>query len=183
MATSVEVPTGREGRVSRPSLPSEREGSGKIAGTLALYTAAVLSLTAAMIHLAKTPEHIAEWWGYGAFFLICALAQGSGAVVLLRWPVQPLLLTGIAGNLAIAVLYVISRTWGMPIGPDLAPFSPSVAHLEHPDLLGMSATAAELGVVVLLTALLKDPCRARTTNALLLAGAALWTLRFAGVLP
>ncbi|HKH11524.1 MAG TPA: hypothetical protein VKA73_10310 [Rubrobacter sp.] len=183
MAIQARPPARTEGRPTRPPTPGERDGSGEVAGTLALYAAAALGLTAAMIHLWVTPQHIAEWWGYGAFFLGCALAQGFGSVVLFRWPAQPLFLVGIAGNLAIAVLYVISRTWGMPVGPGLVPFSPSVAHLESPDLLGMGATAAELGLVVILTALLKDSYRARTINALLLAGAALWTLRFTGVLP
>jgi len=40
-----------------------------------LYAAAALSLLAALIHLWVTPEHLEEWWGYGAFFLVTALAQ------------------------------------------------------------------------------------------------------------
>ncbi len=44
-----------------------------------LYPAAALSLIAALVHLAVTPEHLSEWWGYGAFFLAAALG------VLLFW--------------------------------------------------------------------------------------------------
>ena len=172
-----------DGWLSRPSVPGGRSGSGEVGVKLALYAAATLSLVAAMIHLWVTPEHLAHWWGYGTFFLICALAQGLGGVFLLRWPTQPLLLVGIVGNLVIAVLYVISRTWGMPIGPDLVPFSPSVAHLEDPELLGMTATAAEVGLVMLLTMGLKGAYRRWMMNFLLLSGATLWALRFMGILP
>jgi hypothetical protein len=172
-----------EGRLSRPSVPGRRSSSEEVGGKLTLYAAAALSLVAAMIHLWVTPEHLAHWWGYGAFFLICALAQGLGGVFLLRWPTQPLLLVGIVGNLAIVVLYVISRTWGMPIGPDLVVFSPAAAHLEDPELLGMTATAAEVALVMLLTMGLKGAYRRWMMNFLLLSGATLWVLRFMGVLP
>ena len=177
------APMQTEGRLSRPSAPGGRSGSGEVGGKLTLHAAGTLSLVAAMIHLWETPEHLAHWWGYGAFFLICALAQGLGGVFLLRWPTQPLLLVGIVGNLAIVALYVISRTWGMPIGPDLVPFSPGVAHLEDPELLGMTATAAEVGLVMLLTMELKGGYRGWMMNVLLLSGATLWALRFMGILP
>jgi hypothetical protein len=40
-------------------------------GTVAtLRTAAALSLMAAAIHLWAVPDHLEEWWGYGAFFLV-----------------------------------------------------------------------------------------------------------------
>jgi hypothetical protein len=40
-----------------------------------LYTVAALSLIAGLIHLWVVPEHFEEWWGYGVFFLVAALAQ------------------------------------------------------------------------------------------------------------
>ena len=45
------------------------------AATLALRAAA-LSLLAATIHLWVAPDHLEEWWGYGAFFVVLATAQG-----------------------------------------------------------------------------------------------------------
>ena len=172
-----------DGWLSRPSVPGGRSGSGAVGVKLALHAAATLSLVAAMIHLWVTPEHLAHWWCYVTFFLICALAQGLGGVFLLRWPTQPLLLAGIAGNLAIAVLYVISRTWAMPIGPDLVPYAPSVSPLWDPELLGMTAPGAEVGLVMLLTMGLKGAYRRWMMNFLLLSGATLWALRFMGILP
>ncbi|CAA9448537.1 MAG: hypothetical protein AVDCRST_MAG02-653 [uncultured Rubrobacteraceae bacterium] len=42
----------------------------------ALRVAAGLSLVAALAHVWAMPEHFAEWWGYGGFFLVVAVAQG-----------------------------------------------------------------------------------------------------------
>ena len=64
------------------------------------------------------PEHLREWWAYGALFLLVALAQGLFGVALLRWPQKVLFLVGIAGNLSIVSLYNTTRTVGVPfIGP------------------------------------------------------------------
>lgn len=151
---------------------------------LLCYGVAALSLAAALIHLWVAPEHFEQWWGYGAFFMICALAQGFLAVLVLRWPGNGLVaLSGIAGNLFIVALYVISRTWGMPLGADWALFSPDVAHLEDPELLGMVATAAEVGIIVSLATLLDGAYRRWTVNVLFAAGAAFWAARLLGLLP
>lgn len=144
---------------------------------LAAYAAAGLSLLAALIHLWVMLEHFLHWWGYGAFFLVSALAQGLLGVLILRWPAsRPISLAGIAGNLTIIVLYVVSRTWGIPFGP-------SIGHTEDPEILGMSATAAELGLVTALITLLDGYYRKAAINALLLLGALLWALRLTGILP
>ena len=150
----------------------------------AAYAAAGLSVVAALIHLWVAPEHLGHWWGYGAFFLIAAFAQGLASVLVLRFPKsKPVLLAGIAGNLLIVVLYVISSTWGMPFGASWVPLDPTVAHLEDTELLGMTATAAEVGIVISLAALLDGASRRFAINALLLAGASLWALRLTGILP
>ena len=49
-----------------------------------IVLAATLSVLAAVIHVWVMPEHFAEWWGYGAFFLVAAVAQALYAVLLLR---------------------------------------------------------------------------------------------------
>ena len=144
---------------------------------LAVYAAAALSLAAALVHLWVAPEHLGQWWGYGAFFIAAALCQGLGGVLILRWPErQALPLVGIWGNLALVALYVVTRTRGVPYGPH-------VLHTEDPELLGMSATAAELVLVMLLVGLLRGRPRELTMTALLVAGASLWALRALGVLP
>lgn len=142
----------------------------------AVYAAVALSLAAALIHLWVTPEHFAQWWGYGAFFLVAALAQGLLAIFLLRWPAQPLLLLGIWGNLSIVLVYVLTRAYGVPFGPH-------AGRLEEPGMLDMAATAAELGIVIALVSLLGGGYRKATVNALLILGAAIWASRLFGVFP
>ena len=85
-----------------------------------LYAAAALSLLAGLIHLWMTPEHFEEWWGYGAFSLAAGAAQVLYASIVLLWPTRVVLLAGIAGNLAIVALYLLTRTVGIPFS-DLRP--------------------------------------------------------------
>jgi len=98
-----------------------------------LHLAGSLSLTAALIHAMVMPEHFQEWWGYGLFFLIVACAQAiyGIALVLRAWGMsqsgsveylwanhaRALYLAGIIANVALIVLYVITRTAGIPLGP------------------------------------------------------------------
>lgn len=145
--------------------------------TSAAYAAAEVTLVAALIHLWVAPEHFGHWWGYGVFFLVGASAQALVSVPVLRFPqIKPVLLAGVAGNLLIVALYVVSSAWGMP-------FDPSVARLEDTASLGMTATTAEVGIVIALTVLLTGAPRRFAINALLLAGVSLWGPRLAGVLP
>jgi hypothetical protein len=80
-----------------------------------LYAASALSLLAGLIHLWVTPEHFEEWWGYGAFFLVAAAAQILYVPIVLLLPTRIVLLGGIVGNLAIVVLYLLTRTVGIPM--------------------------------------------------------------------
>ena len=74
--------------------------------------AAVASAAAAGIHFAVTPEHFREWWGFGAFFVVVATAQ-------LAWAAFPAKAwIGIAGNALLVALWVVSRTRGVPFGPE-----------------------------------------------------------------
>ncbi len=41
-----------------------------------LYVAVTLTVVAASVHAWETPEHFEEWWGYGVFFMLVAVAQG-----------------------------------------------------------------------------------------------------------
>ena len=142
---------------------------------LAVYAAAAFSLVAAMVHLWATPQHAWIWWGYGAFFVAIALSQGLFSVVLLRWPSQLLAVAGILGNLTVILLYVFTRTSGVPLGPH-------AGKVEDAGLLDMTATVVEMGLVVVLVMLLSGAYRTRMLNALLLVGAAIWTLRLLGFL-
>jgi hypothetical protein len=117
-------------------------------GTVAtLRMGAALSLLAAAMHLWVVPEHLEEWWGYGAFFVVLAVAQGLYALVLLRWPSRPLLLLGVGGDLAVAILWRVTRTTGIPL------LGPHAGEVEGAGVLDLACTLAELGIVAGLGAL------------------------------
>lgn len=106
---------------------------------LILYSVAVLSLLAALIHLWVMQEHLEEWWGYGTFFLGAASAQGLYSAAVLRWPHRSLLLLlGIGGNLLIVALYLVTRTVGVLI------FGPDAGEVEEVGVTDLSATMSEL---------------------------------------
>jgi hypothetical protein len=132
---------------------------------MVLYSAAALSLLAALIHLWVIPEHFEEWWGYGTFFLISAIAQGSYGAALLRWPRRPLLLLGLGGNLLIIVLYLLTRTVGIPF------FGPDAGEVEGIGLIDLCATTSELALIIALGALLLGGLpRERVVMVLLILG-------------
>lgn len=156
-------------------LPRPAKDSARTHASQAGGAAAVLSLAVALIHLWTAPGYFEVWWGYGAFFLGVAAAQGFFSVALLRWPGRALSLAGIFGNLSIIMLYVLSRTSGLPFGPH-------AGRAEEAGVLDMSATGIELMIVVFLLTRLDGRGRSVAINAVLLAGAAIWILRLTGFL-
>jgi hypothetical protein len=131
---------------SRTAITTEKNKT--VARGPVLYSVAALSVLAALIHLWVTPEHFEEWWGYGAFFLSAAIAQGAYGAVLLRWPRRPLLLLGVVGNLSIVVLYVVTRTVGVPV------LGPQAGEVEGVGATDLCATVSELAIVLAVGAVL-----------------------------
>ncbi len=95
----------------------------------------MLSLLAAAIHGFATPEHFSAWWGYGLFFLAATCAQAVYGLLLLtrgvapeRWTWEqvqrPIYVMGIIGNLAIMALWIVTRTYGIPSGPEAGVVEP-----------------------------------------------------------
>ena len=121
---------------------------GRSSARLLLYGAAALSLLAAFIHLWVMPGHFAEWWGYGTFFLLAAVAQTIYAAVLLRRPDPRLFAVGIVGNLAIIGLWVVTRTVGIPF------FGPHAGEIETVGGIDGVANLVEVTLVVILGLLL-----------------------------
>jgi hypothetical protein len=142
---------------------------------VAICASAALSLVTVVIHLWAVPEYAWIWWGYGIFFLATALSQGLFGVALLRWPSQPLAVTGILGNLSVVLLYVWTRTSGVPYGPH-------AGKVEEAGILDMMATLAEMGLIIILVTMLDGAYRRTTTNALLLLGIVVWAFRLSGFL-
>ncbi len=126
--------------------------------TQILYLAAMLSLAAALIHAWVVPEHFEEWWGYGTFFLVVALAQGLYSLGLVRWPGQELFVLGIAGNLAIIVLYIVTRTAGIPL------FGPHAGEVEEIGGIDLVSVIVELVLVIALVVLLRASRRSHAVE-------------------
>ncbi len=114
-----------------------------------LYWSAGLSTLVGLIHLWFAPEHFEEWFGYGVFFLLAAAAQFIfSALLLFRKPAPILLFAGIIGNALIMVLYFLTRTLGIPLGPQAGEIEPITT-------LDAFATIAETVLILCLFFLLK----------------------------
>lgn len=143
------------------------------AGMLAVIAA--LSGLAAGIHLSVAPEHFDEWWGYGMFFLVAAVGECALVLLLALRPRSWVIQAGIWTSLATMLMYLVSRTAGIPLGP-------AKGSVETVDLPGLAATAAEGGLIVVLCLLLAGRERRWTLNVLGLIGVALWLAALAGAL-
>jgi hypothetical protein len=83
---------------------------------LLLPLAVVSSAAAAGVHAAVGPAHFREQTLFGLFFAGSALLQILWSVAVASRPTRPALVAGLAGNLAILALWLITRTAGLPWG-------------------------------------------------------------------
>ena len=108
---------------------------------LVTYSVASAAAGAAAIHYAVVAEHFDEWWGFGLFFVSSAVAQLVWAVVVVASRSRLLIWFGVVGNGAIVGLWIVTRTFGTPLGPE--PTTP-----EPIALADSVATAFEVAIVV-----------------------------------
>jgi hypothetical protein len=87
-------------------------------GRSVVSVAAWSSLVAGLVHLLVVPEHWQESPLYGVFFVATVLGQVGAAVLLARRPAIWLCVVTVAGQVAITQLWGITRTAGIPLGPD-----------------------------------------------------------------
>jgi hypothetical protein len=85
--------------------------------TIVLTCTAILSLTAAVIHFTAAGPHFREYWAYGVFMLAAGWAQLLWAAAAIVRPSRALLWAGMAINVTIIAVYVVTRTAGDLIGP------------------------------------------------------------------
>jgi len=133
---------------------------------VSLYTAALLTLGAAAIHLVVAPPHLRQYLPFGVFFLIVGCAQALSAIQLAVRPTRRLALLLAAGSAALVGLWVVSHTVGLPIGP--TPGKP-----EEIGLTDVICNLLESLSVVLLLALGVRPPQRRVRRAWLAIVAAL----------
>ena len=86
--------------------------------SVAQASLAALSMAAAAIHFAVMGEHFAEYAAFGVFFSVVAWLQALWAVGVLVLPSRRLLLVGLVGNALVILVWLSSRTIGLPIGPE-----------------------------------------------------------------
>lgn len=99
-----------------------------ITTTRLLYWAGGLSILASLVHGALVSAHFAEWWAFGALFMLASMLQGlygfavlsshvmNGAPIHERWSARSLrafYVIGIAANVAFILTYLVSRTVGV----------------------------------------------------------------------
>jgi hypothetical protein len=77
-----------------------------------------LSLGAAAVHFAVIGEHFAEYPPYGLVFALLAWFQSGWAVAYVARPHPRLAVTAMAVNLAAVIVWLTSRTVGLPFGPE-----------------------------------------------------------------
>lgn len=102
-------------------------------------------LVAALAHLWAIPEHLDEWWGYGLFFFIAASFQGGYTLALDSLHQRDWFLAlGIAANLSLILLWLLSRTTGTPRP------GPHSGHVEAVGIVDGGTAALELMLVAAL---------------------------------
>ena len=83
-----------------------------------VFLACGLAWAVGLIHLVATIEHVREYALYAVFFALLAPAQLAWGAALYRHGRRWLLWVGAAASLAVVAVWVVSRTSGMPLGPD-----------------------------------------------------------------
>ena len=131
--------TARTGRAESPA------AQGAYAD--ALLHLAALSIVAGAIHAVVAPPHFVEAWAYGTFFAVLAAFQLAWAVWIYARPSTPGFRIGAGVNAAVIGVWIVSRTTGMPFGPE--PWQ-----AESVGALDLAATAGEALIAVLCGAFL-----------------------------
>ena len=140
--TRIRRPHGRSGRVVTAAARLDTR-------SWALVTALAGS---AVIHAAVVPEHVTEWPAAAGFFVGLAAAQVTMAAMVVL-DVRASLRLAAAVSLAPLLLWLYSRTAGMPFGPE-------VGTPEHIGLADVAAGLLELVALVLAVLLLRARGRA-----------------------
>jgi hypothetical protein len=144
----------------RRRMDDVRAARGARAGAAQQFAsvAALLALVSAAIHAAVVPDHLDEYWLFGVFFAVVACLQAvwTGLIYAGRLT-RRVLLGGAIGNAALAVLWGISRTTGVPLGP----------HSWQPEAVGeidVLSTMDEIAAVILVAAAMACLRRGRAST-------------------
>jgi hypothetical protein len=113
-----------------------------LAGAGSMLIAAGLSAVAALIHVAVCPEHFRIGVLYGVFFAVAAGGQFGWSVLVVTRRADWLAPVGLVANAAIVLLWVVTRTVGIPLGP-------AAGQVDAVGAVDLLSAACEIGVVAL----------------------------------
>lgn len=122
----------------------------RLGKSAALPVAATASVLAGVIHYMVLPAQLAEWWVYAAFFTLLGMFELVWAALVYTGWDRAVLLTGLLVNLAVLLLWAVTRTIGLPFGPELG----KAEAVGISDLLACAAEA--MTVLALLYALARS---------------------------
>lgn len=175
----------------RAPAPAPAPGSGTRGrrGRASLRWAGAAAAVAGAIHVGVAPEHFAGWAPAGVFLLGAGVLQLGLAVALWGDRLRSLVPVAVLGTAALVLLYVVSRTVGLPVpghvelatshhtplpvpqgvgnGMPVIPGSPGSSSAEPVGPLDLLCLVAELGLLVVLVGLLPADRRRVLTNLLL----------------
>jgi hypothetical protein len=103
---------------------------------------ALCSIVAAGVHLSVIEDHFREALLYGLFFLLLTIAQFAFAAWIVWRPSRALFTAGAVAATAVVLLWLATRTTGIPLGP-------AAGETEPVGRLDLVASAAELAMAVL----------------------------------
>jgi hypothetical protein len=124
-----------------PILGAARASAAGDARYVALFLAA-LSVIAGAIHVEAAAAHAGALRAYSGLFAALAVTQLAWAVCIYRSPARGRLAAGVALSAAVVLVWLVSRTAGVPFGPEA--WSP-----EQPGPLDVAATLDEAAIAVI----------------------------------
>ncbi|MDQ6749771.1 MAG: hypothetical protein M3Z33_03305 [Actinomycetota bacterium] len=141
-------------RAAAPSMAADRRSRPAIVGRIdeealsargraslrSIRLVAALSLVAGVIHAVAMVQHFDEGLLYGSFFAVVAACQLAwGGWVYRRSTTRRSLVLAAVANIAVAGVWVVSRTVGVPLGPE-------AGLPEAPGLIDLIATLDEMAI-------------------------------------
>ena len=114
-------------------------GRRRLPRSAGLTGAALAAVVSGAVHVSVIGEHFRESALYGSFFLVLAAVQLGWAAWLLLRPSRGWLLAGAVASLLVPLLWLATRTVGIPLGPE-------AGQLESFGALDVVASAAEVAV-------------------------------------
>ena len=172
---------------------AEGQHTTRMVRSISIDVAIGLAALACIAHFVEAPRHF-EWWpASGVAFVVIGVLQGALAVALLRPSPSPsprLVKVGLWGTVAVVVLYLTSRTVGLPFSPGVpvhgAKLLPGMPIMPDGDKLvgpvDMLTLIAEVALIVVLLGLLPRRARRRASNGLMWCGLSIWALAILGAL-